>query len=333
MLRHYNIPVFIPELACPHRCVFCNQNRITNEHTIPKAQDIKALIKRYLATIPKDSSHIQIAFFGGTFTALPRNVQNEYLQVAHGFKQINIQGIRISTRPDYIDEETLVNLKSYGVQNIELGAQSMDEKVLQMSGRGHTTEQTRKASKLIVDKGFTLGLQMMIGLPGDTLEKSLATAKEIVEMGAKETRIYPNLVLRDTPLEKLWKQGKYQALGLKEAVNQSAILYHYFVKNEVKVLRTGLYPSEDFVLGDGFLAGPFHPQFKELVLSEIWRQQLAKTFQKNRSYILRVPKGAMNHVFGFKKSNRKFFEQQLTHFTVQEDMNLKNFEYHVDYSG
>jgi len=171
-MRHYNIPIFIPELACPHRCVFCNQSYITGQVEIPQYTDIQNIITKYLETIPQDNTVIQVAFFGGSFTGLPIEIQQNYLHAALTASVGRISGIRISTRPDYITPNIVKMLVDNGVTHVELGAQSMDEEVLKLANRGHEPHHVELASKFILDAGLTLGLQMMIGLPGDDSEKS-----------------------------------------------------------------------------------------------------------------------------------------------------------------
>jgi histone acetyltransferase (RNA polymerase elongator complex component) len=329
MKRHFNIPIFIPELACPHQCIFCNQERISNQSYIPKPESLETIIESYLATIPLEGAHVQIAFFGGSFTALPMDMQAQYLEAVQKYLSKGVAGLRISTRPDYISEKNLKMLQDFHVQNIELGAQSMNDEVLHLSARGHKADQTRQASHMILDHGFTLGLQMMIGLPGDNPIRSMETAHEIVELGAKETRIYPTLVLKDTPLEKLWKARRYKPLTISEAVAQAASLYHFFRSAGLQVLRTGLYPSEDFINGDGFLAGPFHSQFKELVLSEIWLNIINGLNLNSGKYMFKVAPGNSNHVYGFGGKNRLLLNQQGIYYKVKTSEEQSEFEIDV----
>jgi len=329
--RHYNIPIFIPEMACPHRCVFCNQQTITGQFDIPEPSDIKSIIEAYLATIPLENSNIQVAFFGGSFTGLPMDLQRNYLAVVQPFLSDRISGIRLSTRPDYIDLDILNMLKSYGVSHIELGAQSMDDAVLRKAGRGHDAAAVFAASQIILSHGFELGLQMMLGLPGDSSEKALATARAIVEAGAKETRIYPTLVVKGTALEKLWRKGKYIPMTLEEAVKQSATIYSYFESEGVKVLRIGLYASEELVNNSGYLAGPFHASFKELVMTEIWRRELDKVTVNASRIRIHVAANQLNHAVGYKKSNLEFLQTKFDSVKFKVDKALKNRDYHVDY--
>ncbi|OIO99548.1 MAG: hypothetical protein AUJ98_10665 [Bacteroidetes bacterium CG2_30_33_31] len=330
-VRHYNIPVFIPEIACPHRCVFCNQETITGIHKAPKAEEVKSLVMSYLSTINRKNTEIKIAFFGGSFTGLPIEIQEDYLKSIQPLIVGNITGIRISTRPDYINFEGLQILKKYHVSNIELGAQSMDDEVLRLSGRGHDHKKVLQAAELIKSQGFQLGLQMMIGLPGDSFEKAMETARLIVNAGADETRIYPTLVIKDTVLEQRWLKGSYQPLTLEEAVRQSSELYKYFEKNKIKILRVGLYPSEELVDNSGFLAGPFHNSFKELVMSEIWKDILKEIEPKTDKIILKVPVKEFNFANGYKKSNWHFLKSKFLSVKFIADTQLKNREFHVDY--
>ncbi len=334
MTKHYNIPVFIPEMACPHRCVFCNQETITGFDSAPSPSQVGEIVAQHLDTIKKkeaEKNDIRVAFFGGSFTGLPINIQEEYLKAVQPFFHKGVKGIRLSTRPDYIDEERLQLLANYRVTHIELGAQSMDDHVLRLSGRGHDAETVVEASKLIKEKGFVLGLQMMLGLPGDSFEGAMMTAKAIVKAGAQETRIYPTLVIKNTALERLWRKGSYTPLSLKEAVGMSAALHRFFEEKGVIILRTGLYPSEELKDGSGFLAGPFHPAFKELVLSEIWRQLLDEIPADSSCLILKVNPRALNNAVGYKKSNLRYLESKFSKVKFKTDSSLKNREFYVDF--
>ena len=271
MIKHYTIPVFIPELACPFQCAFCNQRKISGHIAIPGREEILKIIKSHLLSFKADKKHVEIGFFGGSFTGLPLKEQEKFLSIAKPFLDSGeIQGIRLSTRPDYINDKVLKLLKNYGVTTIELGAQSFDEEVLKKSYRGHTALQTEQASAEILSYGFKLGLQMMIGLPGDTLEKALFTAKEIERLGASCTRIYPTVVIKDTAMHQWFKNGTYKPLSLEKAVKWTKHLILFFEKTKVTVIRTGLHPSDGLTTGDELIAGPFHPSFKELVMTDIW---------------------------------------------------------------
>lgn len=300
---HCNIPIFIPQLACPHACIFCNQRHISGQQKAPSISEVRQTIETYLSTLSNDDD-VEIAFFGGSFTGIDINLQNEYLQAVQSYLQEGRVGsIRLSTRPDYIDERILDNLKKYNVKDIELGAQSLDDEVLGFSERGHKAEDVYKSSELIKSYGFNLGLQMMIGLPFDTKEKSIYTAKKIVSLGAKTTRIYPTLVIEHTKLAQLYKENRYSPLGLLEAVDWVKDIYKVFLASDVKVLRVGLHPSKDIVSGEGFLAGPFHISFFELVLTEIWRERLQSSITDATKEITVNPKD-VNHIIGYNSKNR-----------------------------
>ena len=271
MSKVSNIPVFIPHLGCKNACVFCNQREITGSLKEPAADEVRGIIEEYLTYLKNREA--QIAFFGGSFTGLPKEKQTEYLKVAYGFvKDGRVSGIRLSTRPDYIDGEILENLKKYGVKTIELGAQSMCDEVLKASERGHTADDTRRASVMIKKAGFKLGLQMMIGLPGDTRERALYTAREIVSLGAACARIYPTCVLYNTKLYDMYKSGEYKPLELAEAVEIAKEATLILKDGGADVIRTGLQETDSLV--DSIAAGPYHPAFGEMVQSRIIRDGL-----------------------------------------------------------
>jgi histone acetyltransferase (RNA polymerase elongator complex component) len=332
--RHYTIPIFIPEKACPFQCIFCDQRKISGQHQDPDFDEIRAQIDRCLVSIPKENSEIQIAFFGGTFTGIPLDEQLEYLQVVQDYIHTNqVLGIRISTRPDYIDETNLQLLKSYGVTHIELGAQSLSDEVLKQSQRGHSYRDVALASQMILKYGFVLGLQMMLGLPGDTAATALETAKKIVQLGATESRIYPTLVIRGTALAHLHQQGKYIALSTEEAVKQSAEIFHYFLLHGVKVLRIGLFPSED-LLGQEVLAGPQLTHFKELVMSYFWKQMLEYILTNcsgNQEFTIEVSPKQLNFAIGFRASNRLFLQQRFKRVTIRPNAQINDLEYEVNH--
>jgi len=333
-LKHFTIPVFIPMQACPFRCIFCDQEKISGHINIPVAEDVVQIIEKHLATIPADNSIIELGFFGGTFTGLPLHQQETYLNAANSYIETGkISGIRLSTRPDFIDDEILFFLKKHGVKTIELGAQSMNDEVLKKSRRGHSVADTVAAAEKIVKNGFRLGLQMMIGLPGDTLEHSLFTAGKFVELQAKDVRIYPLVVIKGTPLEKLFKSGKYKPLALSEAVKITAEVYKIFESAGVNIIRTGLHPSEGLLSGDDLVAGPFHVSFKELVLTERWRE-IFSNIQKpeNSSQIsISVPAKELNYAIGYQASNKNVLLEKFQKVNFKIDEILKNREYHVNF--
>jgi len=307
--RHRVIPIFIPQKACPYRCTYCNQFAIAGQTSIPSPQEAEETILSHLATIP-ESYDKRIAFFGGSFTGMSIDEQSEYLAIAKQYlDQGEISGIQLSTRPDYITPDILDNLKRHGVTLIELGAQSLHDDILQTVNRGHTVQQVKEASLLILQHGFELGLQMMIGLPGDSKEKALDTAHSIVEFGATYTRIYPTLVVENTPLAKQFHEGRYQPLTLAEAIDWCKDIYGYFTDHGVTVLRVGLHPSEGLLKGSDYIAGPFHVSFKELVLTAIWRDRIQKIIDNigTDEFAMEVPAAEINYAVGYASANRKLF--------------------------
>lgn len=329
MPRHYNIPVFLPELACPHRCVFCNQSSISSTYHIPSIEEVTTIIEKHLSSFKALNRHVELAFFGGNFTGLPQQMQLEYLQhVQPWLKSGQIQGIRLSTRPDYISAEHTSWLKDFGVTHIELGAQSTDNEVLQKSGRGHKRDAIEKASVIINEAGLVLGLQMMVGLPGDSVEKCLATAKDIIHFGAKETRIYPCLVVQDTALEKLYSQGKYQPLSLEEAVAQAAKLYLIFENAGVKVLRIGLHTSDD-LNGSALIAGPYHPNFAEMVFGKLWLTAFETYDQwpETPEIVIKTAASQLNHAVGFEATNKKWLLKRFKRVKFMPDSSLRGRQF------
>ncbi len=324
-MRYYNIPIFLPELACPFRCVYCNQFSITGKQHLPDIQEVKNTIDKYLNTFKEADRFVEVAFFGGNFTGLPEKMQDDFLKIVQPYLEKGvIQGIRCSTRPDYIDEKRVKILKNFGMRNIELGAQTTNDEILRKCGRGHTFKDIENASQIIVNEGITLGLQMMLGLPYDSFENDMQTAHDIVRLGAKETRIYPCIVVKDTELERLYKNNEYQPLSLDEAVEQSANLYEYFTENDVKVLRIGLHTSED-LNGAAYVAGPYHKNFAEMVLSRVWGHKFDKIEgDKTLRFLLEVPDNQLNHAIGYKGENKKKLEQKFKRVVIKNEKCKQN---------
>ena len=267
--KYYIIPIFVPHLGCPHQCVFCNQRSISGMQKEVNGEEVKVIIEQYLTTFPKDA-FIEVAFFGGSFTGIKAEKQKELLEATNIYlSEEKIQGIRISTRPDYISRDILKFLKNYGVKVIELGVQSMDNEVLARSYRGHSREDVINASNLIKEYNFKLGHQMMIGLPGDTLEKDIITARQLIKLKPDIARIYPVLVIKGTELEQMYIKGQYEPLNVKVAVEISKQILKLFKNNDINVIRLGLQVTENINIGKDVVAGPFHPAFKELVESEL----------------------------------------------------------------
>lgn len=332
-MKHYTIPVFIPELGCPFRCIYCDQHKISGKAATPDDGEIIAGIESHLKTFRKKNRRVELGFFGGNFTGLPREDILHYLRLIQPyFQDGQINAIRLSTRPDYIDNDILDILKEYHAETIELGAQSMDDEVLQLSGRGHTAEDTMKASRMIKKKGFRLGLQMMTGLPGDTLLKSKNTAKSFVELGAVDVRIYPTLVIRGTHLEKIYREGEYQPQSLEEATRWAKELFLIFENAGIQIIRMGLHPSEGLTSGEDLVAGPYHPSFRELVLTEIWGENLKNIGLGNTERItICVSPAQFNYAIGYEAKNKKRLLKTFKFVTFLKDPGLSGRKYHVDY--
>lgn len=334
-MKHYNIPIFLPELACPYRCVYCNQFSITGKQHLPDIQDVKNIIEKHLSTFQTEKRVVEVAFFGGNFTGLPEKMQDDFLKIVQPYLENGlVDGIRCSTRPDYIDEKRVRILKSLGMRNIELGAQTTNDEILLKCGRGHNFHDIENASQIINNEGITLGLQMMLGLPYDSFEDDLQTARDIVRLGAKETRIYPCIVVKDTELERLYRERKYVPLSLDEAAEQSATIYEFFENNDVKVLRVGLHTSEDLD-NQAYVAGPYHANFAEMVFSKIWRNKIENAIEiaeksqcfhsddltvkktGKSSVVIEVAENQIPHAIGYKGENKKRLE------TIYKSVNYK----------
>lgn len=306
--KHYIIPIFVPHKGCPHDCIFCNQKKITGQIGEVTAKEVTMKIEQYLATIPKEDSHVEVAFFGGSFTAIPLNYQTELLKAASCYVDgVRIKSIRVSTRPDCIDNVIAENLKKYKVDIVELGVQSMDEEVLKLCNRGHTSEDVLMAVQLLKKYGFTVGVQMMIGLPGDSEEKALNTARELIRLKPDIARIYPALVIKNTYMEDMYIRGEYQPLTLDAAVEESKKLLILFEGNGINVIRIGLQPTENIVLGKDVVAGPFHPSMRHLVESLVYRDiithLLKKLEPKTHNILLKVNPKDISEVVGHKRKN------------------------------
>lgn len=313
--KHYIIPIFVPHKGCPHDCIFCNQKKITGQLGEVTAEEVKSKIEEYLATMPAEGSHIEVAFFGGSFTAIPLDYQKSLLKAAFVyFKEGRIETIRVSTRPDCIDCEIAENLKRYGVGIVELGVQSMDEDVLTLCNRGHTSEDVVKAVGLLKEFGFTVGVQMMIGLPGDTEEKALSTVWELVKLKPEIARIYPALVIKNTYMEEMYLKDEFQPMTVEEAAEAAKKLLIIFEGNGINVIRIGLQPTENIVPGKDVVAGPFHPSMRQLVEALVYRDMLELMIEKigevGKEIIVRVNPKNISELVGNKKSNIRYIKEK-----------------------
>ena len=258
------IPVFIPHVGCPHDCVFCNQKKIAGTLSAPRGEEVSAVIEKALDCSGQSP---EVAFYGGSFTAVERGLILEYLSAAkHFIDEGRVSSIRLSTRPDSIDEDRLEILREYGVRTIELGTQSMCDEVLKASGRGHTVKDTENAVHLIKKYGFSLVLQMMTHLPGSDDKKDIYTAEKIASLRPDGVRIYPTVVIRDTALETLWRAGKYMPATPETAAQLGGKLLEIFDENNIPVIRFGLNPTDDLSAGEA-LCGAYHPALGEMAQS------------------------------------------------------------------
>ena len=312
MKKQYIIPIFVPHLGCPNACTFCNQRKISGQLKDITEDEVKETIEFYLSNFKEKNAYKEVAFFGGSFTGINEELQNKLLGVAYEYiKQKKIDGIRISTRPDYIDKKTLKRLKKYKVKTIELGVQSTNDYILRKCKRGHTYQDVVKASKLIRWYGFTLGHQMMVGLPESTKLDELNTAKDLIRLKPKIVRIYPVLVIKGTELEEEYKEGKYEPLELNQAIERCKELCYLFGKNNVNVIRIGLQNTDVISSPENpesvVVAGPYHETFRQLVESSIYYDTIEEKIKKFNTKVKEVeiivnPQN-INNVVGYKREN------------------------------
>ena len=330
MKKQYIIPTFVPHLGCPNECTFCNQRKISGQTTNVSENDVRDTIEYYLSNFKEKDSYKEVAFFGGSFTGIDVEVQNKLLETAYEYiKEKKIDGIRISTRPDYIDKATLKRLKKYKVKTIELGVQSTNDYILQKSKRGHTYKDVVKASKLIRWYGFTLGHQMMVGLPDSTELDEINTAKDLIKLKPKIVRIYPVLVIRGTELEEEYKNGEYEPLELNQAIERCKELCYLFGEKKINVIRIGLQNTESICSpknpSSEVVAGPYHETFRQLVESSIYYDTIVnkiKTFNtKVKEVEIIVNPQNVNNVVGYKRENiLKLKEMYNVDIVVKQDI-------------
>lgn len=334
MKKHAIIPIFIPHLGCPNDCVFCNQRKITARTEVPSEDDVRMTIEEWLTTLKPEETEIEIAFYGGSFTGLPIDEQSSYLSVAKEYLDAGIiTGIHLSTRPDYISAEILDNLKAHGVTTIELGVQSFDDSVLAASNRGHDSSVVYKACDLIKSYGFRLGIQLMIGLPGDTLETCLYSAKETAKLRPDLARLYPTIVLDDTELLSMYERGAYQALTREEAVLRTKEMYKILDETGIYIMRVGLKSTD--IIGDGgaINGGTYHPAFRQLVESAIIRDklepQLLNLASSGAARVNVFTNSAwFSNLIGNNKENKVYFAEKFPSLSIRYgvDNSLKDGE-------
>lgn len=331
--KQYVIPIFIPHLGCPNDCVFCNQKSISGKQKAVTTEEVKKTIESYLKSFKEKESEIEIAFYGGSFTGIDPKLQEEYLKTAYEYiktKQVN--GIRVSTRPDYINKEILKMLKKYKVTTIELGVQSTNDYILKVCQRGHTFRDVKNASKMIRRHGFILGHQMMVGLPESTKLDELNTAKELAKLKPKIMRIYPVLVIKNTKLAQDYENGEYRPLSVEQAVERCKELYYFFNKKRIQVIRIGLQNTDTITNPanpkSDVLAGPYHDAFGQLVEASMWYDSILNKIKKFNVKVkeveVRVHPENVNHVIGHKKENlEKLRELYDVDVKVVQDFSIK----------
>jgi len=355
------IPFFIPHAGCPHQCVFCNQKKITGEQKPPDSASIPTKIETFLNTSAQSSEakavipgltkpapdmirgnpapfknpldsrfrgndehckkNVHVAFYGGSFTALPIKHQQSYLDAVQPFiLSGRVNGIRLSTRPDCVNREVLSLLREYDVKTIELGAQSMDDRVLTLAGRGHTVADTVNAVGLVKGSGFAVGLQLMPGLPGDSAEGFNETISMVMELAPDFVRLYPVLVIKGTPLETLYREGRYTPLSLDDAVSLCSTALIRFEKAGIDVIRIGLQPTEELERPGTILAGPYHPAFRQLVESNLFLEKMREVLRMRKdesdAAVILVNPRDISAAIGQKRSNVNHLKKQLRLRTV-----------------
>ena len=326
MKKHAIIPIFIPHKGCPNDCVFCNQKIITARSTPVSSADIKNIIETYLPTlINRNLETIEVAFFGGSFTGIPIDLQSEYLSVAKEYKELGlINKIHLSTRPDYINKEILDNLAKHSVDTIELGVQSFDDDVLFASKRGHTSSDVYPACQLIKDYGFELGIQLMIGLPNDTKDKAIESARIAASLTPSLARLYPTIVLEDTELIDMCKNHDYLPLDLDTAVDITKEMYLILDNAGINIMRVGL-KSTDLITPESDFSGSYHPAFRQVVegtiaqdilLDKLDALSITCPIMGNTTVICQSNSRCFSNMIGHKAVNKEFFAKKYPHLTI-----------------
>jgi len=304
-MKHINVALFVVHKGCPHTCSFCNQRSISGSNKDITASDVHEAVRIAVGSLSEnEAAGGEIAFFGGSFTMVERNYMLSLLEAAYEYVEKGIfKGIRISTRPDGISEEICGILKKYGVTAVELGAQSLDDRVLELNERGHTAQQVENASRMLKNYGFELGLQMMTGLYGSDDADSIITAKKIISFSPDTVRIYPTVVIKGTRLYDLMKSGEFAPKGVPETAELCAKLIPMFENAGIKVIRVGLHSGGG--VEEGFAGGAYHPALREICEGRIYYNHALEKLsglEKGR-YILGVSSKEISKMTGQKKEN------------------------------
>ncbi len=324
---HSNISVFVPHIGCPNKCSFCNQRYITGTCKAPHPEDVDNAVKNAISSKNYNPKTTEIAFFGGSFTAINRGYMETLLEAASNYVNVGIvSGIRVSTRPDAIDDEILMLLKSYGVTAIELGAQSLNDRVLKLNNRGHTTRDVEKAAMLVKKHGFELGIQIMTGLYADDNDSAMRTAQKVIEMAPDTVRIYPTIVLKDTDLEALYIDKIYTPQTLGDAVKLASKLYLQFTRAGIRVIRLGLHSIEE----GSYVAGPWHPAFAELCHSQIMLSKVIGQLFTEGKYTIFVNPKCISKMTGQRKSNLLYLKKRGFDCKVVADDYVKELDFRIE---
>ena len=328
------LPIFVPHLGCPYQCVFCDQHTITGADYTATKENVSHMLENAFANSLK--TELEVAFYGGSFTAIPLEVQRELLEAVRPYRETgNVSGIRCSTRPDAISQEVLSLLKEYGVTTIELGCQSMDPDVLDLSGRGHNPEDVVSAAKQIHNAGIDLIVQMMTGLPGSTEEKEIDTARKLIALEPDGVRIYPTVIVRGTKLYDMWMAGEYKEHTVEQAVQAGSRLIPMFRDAGIPVIRFGLNPTEDLSSGEA-VGGAYHPALGELVYSCIMLQnarRALKDIPRDQNVILKVGKGLTSKMAGQRRENINILQKEFSPASIKivEDKSISNDSISVEF--
>lgn len=331
-MKHNNISIFIPHYGCPNMCSFCNQKSISGKQNSVDILEIDEICSNAFNYI-NDKSNTEIAFFGGSFTAIDEDYMILLLETVQKYLGENkFKGIRISTRPDCINENILDILKKYQVTSIELGAQSMVDEVLISNDRGHSAEDVEKSALLIKSYGFELGLQMMVGLYKSKIEYEYETMDKIISLKPSTVRIYPTVVLKNTKLETLYLSGEYNLFEFDDVVDLCANMLKNFHENNIKVIRCGIHASD--LVSSNSIAGFYHPAFREIVESKIYQNEIDKGIKillEEKKYIdqikIFISKNCISKAIGHKKSNTEYFSKyKIRNILFKEDETLELFK-------
>lgn len=329
-MKHINVALFVPDEGCPHRCSFCNQKTISGKTKRLEIKDIDSAVETALESA--DCNKGEIAFFGGSFTAIDKTYMISLLERAKMYIDKGLfAGIRISTRPDCINKEILDILKKYGVTSIELGCQSMDDEVLRLNNRGHSSADVLYSAEMIKSYGFEFGVQMMTGLYGDNKEKAIETAKRLIALSPDTARIYPTVVLKNTELERLYKMGEYTPQTVDEAADLCSELLMLFHEADIRVIRVGLHSGGN--VEEGYVAGAYHPAFREICESRIYLRKVLSEIKRQGTpkgdLTVTVGNSFVSMMSGQKKSNSQKLREIGYNLKIKQDSKLKKYEVEV----